>query len=237
MIELSDQELLLRLRNFEDNFVERKTSGDSRDWLKTVVAFANSTPVGYPAVLFIGVKDDGTPEEKPVNLDSLQKTFGEKIGEAYPTIYCLTKILNVEGKQILAVIVPGSAERPHFAGPAYVREGSKSVKASKQQFDVLIASRNSKTYEILKWAGKNISVNFVKAERIQLPDMTVAARSGEVILSGCNQFYVTFSWGSIRHSVPLGRVTISFDNANNRLELQVLPIEPPGSAAWPTSLG
>jgi predicted HTH transcriptional regulator len=69
MIELKDEGLLLRLRNFEDNFVERKTSADSKDWLKTVVAFANSTPVGYPAVLFIGVKDDGTPEERTVNLD------------------------------------------------------------------------------------------------------------------------------------------------------------------------
>jgi hypothetical protein len=42
MIDLSDTDLLLRLTNFEDHFVERKTSGDSRDWLKTVVGFANS---------------------------------------------------------------------------------------------------------------------------------------------------------------------------------------------------
>lgn len=155
MIELTDEELLLRLKNFEDNFVERKTSGDSRDWLKTVVAFANSTPVGYPAVLYIGVKNDGTPEEKPVNLDSLQKTFGEKIGEAYPTIYYLTKILNVEGKQILAVIVPGSSDHPHFAGPSYVREGSKTVEASEEQFANLIAARNSKAYEILSMEMPN----------------------------------------------------------------------------------
>jgi predicted HTH transcriptional regulator len=62
MIELKDEELLLRLRIFEGNFVERKASGDLKDWPKTVVAFANSTPVGCPAVLFIGVKDDGTPD-------------------------------------------------------------------------------------------------------------------------------------------------------------------------------
>jgi predicted HTH transcriptional regulator len=84
MIEITDQDLLLRLRSFEDAFVERKTSGDSKDWLKTVVAFANSTPVGYPAVLFIGVKNDGTPEGKLADLDSLQKTLSKQLGPCLP---------------------------------------------------------------------------------------------------------------------------------------------------------
>ena len=84
MMEISDQDLLLRLQSFEDAFVERKTCGDSKDWLKTVVAFANSTPVDYPAVLFVGVKDDGTPEEKPVDLDSLQRTLSKQLTNAYP---------------------------------------------------------------------------------------------------------------------------------------------------------
>lgn len=74
---LADEDLLTRLKNFEDNFVERKSAGDNRDWLKTLVAFANSTPVGYPAVLFIGVRDDGTPEGGN-NLDKLQQTLAEK---------------------------------------------------------------------------------------------------------------------------------------------------------------
>ena len=85
-MEISDHDLLLRLRSFEDAFVERKTSADSKDWLKTIVAFANTAPVGYPAVLFIGVKDDGTPEGNQVNLDSLQKTLSEHVAKAYPPI-------------------------------------------------------------------------------------------------------------------------------------------------------
>jgi hypothetical protein len=46
MIEMSEANLPARLRNFEDQFVERKTVGDSRDWTKTVVGFANSAPKG-----------------------------------------------------------------------------------------------------------------------------------------------------------------------------------------------
>src|SRR6516162_2031647 len=153
-MEISDHDLFLKLRSFEDAFVERKTSADSKDWLKTIVAFANTAPVGYPAVLFIGVKDDGTSEGKQVNLDSLQKTLSEHVAKAYPPIYYLPHSLDVNGGQVLAVIVPGSSARPHFAGQSYVREGPKSVVASKEQFDRLIAARNSKTYRILEWKDK-----------------------------------------------------------------------------------
>jgi hypothetical protein len=38
-IEMSDADLIARLRNFEDQFVERKTISDLNDALKTVVAF------------------------------------------------------------------------------------------------------------------------------------------------------------------------------------------------------
>jgi hypothetical protein len=217
MVELNDEELLLRLKNFEDNFLERKTSGDSKDWLKTVVAFANSTPVGYPAVLYIGVKDDGTPEEKPINLDSLQKTFGDKVSEAYPLVYYLTKIVNVSGKQVLAIIVPGSPDRPHFAGQAYIREGSKSVVASRPQFDELIASRNSKANEILKWKGKLITRDFRSPSRI------VPSSSAACTVADCNQFYVTFDT-PIKESVPLARIEISFDQNAGRLKLEERPV-------------
>lgn len=119
---LSDADLLSRLKNFEDNFVERKTFGDSKDWLRAVVGFANSTPVGYPAVLFIGVKDDGTPETG-VNIESLQQSFARKMQAAYPPIYFLTKMLQKNGSQFVAVIVPGSPERPHFAGSSFSCKG------------------------------------------------------------------------------------------------------------------
>jgi predicted HTH transcriptional regulator len=184
MIELSDEELLLRLKNFEDNFVERKTSGDSKDWLKTIVAFANSTPVGYPAVLYIGVRNDGTPEEKTVDLDSLQRTFNEKVRDAYPPIYRLPKILDVRGKQVLAVIVPGSEQRPHFAGQAYIRKGSETVEASDEQFANLIAMRSSKAYEILKWKGKPITVDSMRVEHTH---MGAVAGSSEYTVVDCNQ--------------------------------------------------
>jgi hypothetical protein len=53
-VEMSDDMLLSRLRNEEDHFIERKTTSDLNDCVKTVVAFANSAPIGMPCVLYVG---------------------------------------------------------------------------------------------------------------------------------------------------------------------------------------
>ena len=222
--QLSDTDLLLRLTNFEDHFVERKTSSDSKDWLKTMVGFANSAPVGYPAVLYIGVRDGGEVEPG-VNLDSLQKTLGKKLEDAFPAIYYMCKVLAKDGRQFLAVIVPGSEARPHFAGPSYVRVGSVTVVASEPQFQTLIAQRQSKAYEILKWKGQIISLD--KYRDLKAHSLTSIESSATPCVVDCNQFYVTLRFGgstAVPVSYPLRRVERSFDHENKRLKLEVHPI-------------
>lgn len=219
---LTDEELLLRLDSIEDNFVERKSSGDSRDWLKTAVAFANSVPVGYPAVLFIGVKDDGSIEET-VNLDSLQKTLNSKLADAYPPIYYTPKIVERAGRQCLAVIIPGSQERPHFAGQSYVRVGSQTRKASEGEFSKLIVERNSKAYEILKWKDKTITVDILNIEQVRAYGRVASSQERTII--DCNQFYVTLQFrDSSVESIPLRRIELSFDHNASRLKLEVYPV-------------
>ena len=77
--EPTDEELLSRLKNFEDQFVERKTASDSKDWVKTAVAFANSAVEGLPCVLFIGAKDAGEAVKwfrKAVDLGNARAMYG-----------------------------------------------------------------------------------------------------------------------------------------------------------------
>jgi predicted HTH transcriptional regulator len=78
------EDLLLRLVNTEDNFTERKRFSDDREWLRTLVGFANSCPIGYPGVLFVGVYDNGTPEQPKgnFNFDKVQKTLTERLNDA-----------------------------------------------------------------------------------------------------------------------------------------------------------
>lgn len=221
-ISLSDQDLLSRLKNFEDSFVERKTGGDSKDWLKSVVAFANSTPIGYPAVLFIGVRNDGTPEGTD-NLDKLQQTFSSRLQAAYPPIYSVTKILEAEGKQFLGVIVPGSEDRPHFAGQAYVRNGSRTEIASESQFASLLTSRQSKSREILKWVGKQVSVDWMRVDHVHA--MGPVSNQEQFIIVDCNTFYMTVRRQSgPTQSIPLKRVELSFDSERNQLKFEIYPV-------------
>src|SRR5712691_1218106 len=143
-VDLSDVDLLGRLKNFEDHLVERKTIKDEKDWKKTAVAFANSVPVGLPAVLYIGVRDNGEIETPQPNLDQIQKKFNARMQRVYPRVAYVPKVVTENGRQALAVIIPGSELRPHFAGLSYVRRGSESIEASEQQFAELIAQRDSK---------------------------------------------------------------------------------------------
>ena len=164
--------------------------------------------------MFIGVRDDGTPEDT-VNLETLQQTFGKKLKGAYPPIYYTTKILEKNQRQFLAVIIPGSPERPHFAGKSYIRKGSQTFEASEQQFAELIASRNSKTYEILKWKDKTVSV------RILGPLQSSSNIRGLPVVD-CNQFYVVLGSGvNVHESHPLSRIEIAWDDEHKRLRLDI----------------
>jgi hypothetical protein len=226
MVQLTDQEILMKLGAFEDSFVERKTASDSRDWLDAVVAFANTAPIGYPAILFIGVRNDGTIEDTTGNLDKLQMTLSNKLAKAFPTPYWLSKVLQKDGKQFLAVIVPGSECRPHFAGHAFVRDGSRTVAASTEQFDRLIAQRNSKTYEILRWKGR--AVSFTQPLREYMISGTTQwsqPKSIAVTVIDCNLHYVTvenISQKSTWASYPLRVIELSYDSPRSRLDLRLL---------------
>ncbi len=221
-LELSDADLLARMRNFEDHFVERKTSGDMKDFLKTIVAFANSAPIGFPAVLYLGVRDSGEIETPQVNLDSLQKTVNKEIQKTYPRIPCFQKILEDNKRQALAVIILGSESRPHFAGPSFIRTGSETLEASEQQFNELIAARNSKVARILAFKGTVVSVTNVHRTANHVSE----SNWGETVtIYYCDQFYVTLATGpepKDRNTYPLNQVEISFDDAQNRLLLRII---------------
>ena len=128
---LSDKELLDRVRSGEDSLTEFKpqTAGRS-DFKKTLVAFANSVLESRVAILYIGIKNDGTIAGAD-NTDNLQKMI-RKIceDECYPPISHTSRVIDCSGKHILAVMVGYSRERPHFSGAAYIRKGSESVRAT-----------------------------------------------------------------------------------------------------------
>ncbi|SRR6266404_1397793 len=212
-LELTEQDILSRLKNTEDSTVERKTANDYRDCLKTAVAFSNSLPVDDPGLIFVGVRNDGTVQDN-LDLDSLQRKVSEEIGKIYPAIFPQMKVMKDRGKEFLVVIVRGSPERPHFSGPSYVRDGMQTKVASEQQFARLIAERSSKVREILKWKGQQITLKLPPTE-LQIEGVTHGEALSACVLD-CNQFYATVqitrsAKDSFLESFALPKLEISFD--------------------------
>jgi Schlafen, AlbA_2 len=147
---MTDEEIQRRLLDVEDGWTERKPPNVDRDLVrKALVAFANSVPDGEEAILFIGVADDGTPIGVD-NPEKTQKTVRQWADWCYPPIRHSSRVVEFEGKHVVAVIVQPDHDRPHFAGPAYVRVGSESTRASESVFEELIASRISKARALLE---------------------------------------------------------------------------------------
>lgn len=149
---------LKRVRNFEDNFTERKLeSVKDAEIRRTIVAFANSVSQDHTGLLSVGVGDSGNIEGVS-NPDSFQKKLRQICDDCYPPIQYRVEVVSIDGKQVVVIEVGFSENKPHFSGPAYVRIGSESVKASDQIFEELILSRHGKPREILKWKDKLISI-------------------------------------------------------------------------------
>ncbi len=220
---LDDLDLIALLTKTEDSYVERKPTNRKQEWLRTVVAFANSTPIGYPAVLFIGVNDAGQIADG-VNIERVMKSFSDFLEEhAWPPVYTLPKSLTHQGKTCVAVIVPGSTERPHFAGKSYVRLGTQTKEASEQQFSELIAQRNSKTRELLSWVGKRITVVHMRHTPADYHE-SYPQNPHDVVT--CNAYYLTIrvkdsSGTELSYSFPLNWIELGFDHEEDRLKAYI----------------
>ncbi len=216
---LSDEALLLKLQGDEHDFVERKPLGQQGEWLQVAVAFANSAPMGWPAVLFIGANDKGEPQEKPEQLKRLSDSLVARLNQVYPPIYCDARPVHVGDKACLAVIIPGSTSRPHFAGQAYVRIGDQVQVASEQQFAELIASHSSKARMILEWKGKAISA------MDRHPQAGDSYHSTKTTVVDCNSHFATFKKrdgdDSRLFSESLSRIELDFDHRYERLMVVV----------------
>lgn len=210
----------------EYQFVERKSKTDTRGWVRSVVAFANSNPIGSVGVLYIGVKDDGTiPGLGQKELEDTMKSLGSTIAEyTWPPVFVMPITVTVEGKSCIAAVVPYSDQRPHFAGKAYVRRGTETVDATAAQYDELIATRNSKAREILNWKSKEVTVRTMHG-----PPIGPQISTRPTFVEACGPLFVTTRLqGAMGEATPLmsyslHAIELSFDNAKSRLMLLIYP--------------
>jgi predicted HTH transcriptional regulator len=222
----TDADILQKLKNTEDATVERKVRSDLRDIRKSVVAFSNSLPVDDPAIIFVGVRDNGEIESD-VDTEDLQEKVSKSLKEIYPPVFPQILTRECEGKKFVVVIVRGSSERPHFSGLAYIRKDSRSVKSSEEEFDRLVSQRSSKAAEILKWKGKVVStVHYFK--RFSFGETIPSSDEYSATIENCNCFYVTLQSTDSEQalsSYSLSRIEIEYDHRGKRLKLHIRSIE------------
>jgi hypothetical protein len=209
------QELIKKLYDEEDGFIERKPENcNDRELRKELVAFANSVPEGAYAVIFLGVSDSGQPIGIK-NPDERQKRI-RKVAEkdCYPPIKIQMHALEENGITFLGVVVEHGLKKPHFAGPAYIRIGSECVNATEELYEELINSRNDKCREILKHKGTMVTV-IVQGKKLgDTKILTSNYRANyECIVDSCDQhtLRLTHVASSTRMSEPLENVKVAYD--------------------------
>lgn len=170
---MSQRSLKSRIGDLEDNFIERKEGIRGNDEIrKAVVSFANSLLEGQTAVLFIGVSNNGA-------VTGVSETDAEKFqqrvrriceDDCFPPIAIRTAdVITIDNQHVVAFEFGPSANRPHFAGQAFVRIGSESVKASASKLDELVASRNTKAGRLLAAKDRHEFVTVVIPDRALIP--------------------------------------------------------------------
>ena len=224
---MTQEELLKLIGNHEDNFVERKPEGVATPELRqTVSAFANNVPEGRVAVLLIGLHDRTGEVLGVGNTDKLQKRIRDVChGDCYPAIDYTAEVLTVGEKKVVAIVIPPSNAKPHFTGPAYVRVGSESLKASQQQYEELILSRNDKAREILKHKNEIFTVLGIgyKLGSNKPLHGTVYREIRECRIEACTGHLVTLAdiTSGLHFSEPLPHVTFNYDHERHRPMLLV----------------
>ncbi len=210
---------------WEDNLLERKTEGDLKDLLKTLVAFANSVKPGHTAVILIGEKDDDTIQGV-TNPDNIQKTIRNTCDKIYPPILWRSEVYEKEKKSCVRIEIEYDGETPHFGDIAWIRRGSETVKAADEVFQKLIELRLSKVRELAKWVGKGIVVEpdlgsiTISTGRIVTPDRhpRLTARIKATLLEA-NNFWIKFNSVGNNWSEPLEKIVLSWDDKDNCLKL------------------
>lgn len=182
------------------------------------MAFADSAPVGFSYVLFIGVRDNGDLQGGNQNLDTMQQKLNKRLTNPYPRIPYFVKVVSEGGKVAFAVIVSGSASRPHFSGAPFIRRGSHTFEMSPEEYSEALAFQNSKAARILESRGKVVSLVNVRPS-----DGNVTLWPSGVRLAYCGQHYVTLQQNvGNRISSPLGQVRLNFDDEANILKIEIL---------------
>lgn len=98
-------------------------------------------------VLF-GVRDDGTILGVQIGAQTRERVVRAITDNTDPTLYPSVEYVDLEGKTVILVTVPGSEDRPHLVrGRAYKRVGAADVQMSRAEYERLLLARRQPPFD------------------------------------------------------------------------------------------
>lgn len=147
LMSYNDNELEELIYDLESDIVERKETwaGDAPDKARQAVcAFANDlSDHKKPGVLFVGIKDDGTPSGIQIT-DELLRTLSDikTDGNILPPPTILVEKRTINGHDVIVVTVqPASAPPVRYKGRIWIRVGPRRAIATAQDEQILNEKR------------------------------------------------------------------------------------------------
>lgn len=144
---MTDAELLTLLRDLESDYVERKESysGDVPEKARRAVCcFANDLPAHQrTGILFIGVRDDGSPAGLAITDELLQQLASIREDVLpFPSLTVERRVL--DGAELAVVSVSPSRDVPvRYKGCVWVRVGPTTRRASPEDERILAERRGA----------------------------------------------------------------------------------------------
>jgi ATP-dependent DNA helicase RecG len=145
---MTDHELEILLADLESDRAERKSSLAEPDKIRQAVcAFANDLPRHEaPGVVFVGVRDDGTPSGLPITDQILLDLAAMRSdGNIVPIPSLVVQKRSLQGTDLAVVIVePADAPPVRYKGRVWIRVGPRRDLATPEDERRLTERRRSK---------------------------------------------------------------------------------------------
>uniref|UniRef100_A0A7C1CBY9 HTH deoR-type domain-containing protein n=1 Tax=Thermofilum adornatum TaxID=1365176 RepID=A0A7C1CBY9_9CREN len=149
----------------------KRSLSDFDSILATISAFANTRG----GRILIGVDDDGKVVGVYIGKGTLEELVNKISQNTQPKIYPEIKVSNINGKQIIEIIVTERSDKPVFAkGIAYKRVGKSNVKMDRDEILNLLR----KTYEVSYEDAEAAPLEAIDTEKVE----TFIARARETRL-------------------------------------------------------
>jgi len=142
---LTPEEVRTLINQGEGQRLELKRSlAELKTGVRAAAAMAN-TDGGH--VLF-GVRDDGAILGVQIGAQTRERVVQAITDNSDPTLYPSVEYVDLDGKTVIVVTVPGSEDRPHLVrGRAYKRVGAADVQMSRTEYERLLRDRPGAEYD------------------------------------------------------------------------------------------